>query len=207
MTSELDKYLREQAMFSYRADIAPVLADLMRVGVKVKSLQDLLSDRRQYRLALPILLDWFQKTDSPSVKDEIARTLSSRWAKPLAASVLIEEFKHVHDKEGLGLRWTIGNALFTVADDSVFEQIAGLAQDARFGRAREMVTLALGKMKNQRAVEVLIRLLGDDDVLAHAIRALGKMRAPQARAPLTSFLRHERALVRREARRALAKIG
>jgi len=74
-------------------------------------------------------------------------------------------------RPGLDPQWAIGNALWIVADDSVFEDIAALAADPKHGKAREMVVVALGNMQNPEAVEVLRRLLRDDQVAGHAVMA------------------------------------
>jgi len=76
-------------------------------------------------------------------------------ARPAAAPVLIEEFRKVHDPSGLGLGWVVGNALSVVADDSVFGEIAALAQDRSYGKARQMVVLGLARSKDPRAVPLL----------------------------------------------------
>ncbi len=103
-------------------------------------------------------------------------------------------------------KWTIGNALSVVADDSVFEDLVELAKDQRHGRAREMLMLALGRMKNPRAAAVLMELLDDDEVVGHAVIGLGNLRAEKARPLLERFLNHPMPWVRTEAKRALKKI-
>jgi HEAT repeat protein len=67
--------------------------------------------------------------------------------------------------------------------------------------------LALGNLTHPRVVDVLVELLGDEEVAGHAVIALGKLRAPSARAALEPFLDHHKAWVRQEARKALAALG
>jgi hypothetical protein len=55
----------------------------------------------------------------------------------------------------------------------VFEEIAALVQDRRYGKARQMVVLGLARSTDPRAVPLLVGLLGDEDVAAHAVMALG----------------------------------
>jgi HEAT repeat protein len=104
------------------------------------------------------------------------------------------------------LRWTVGNALDVLADDSVFDELAALARDRRYGKARQMIVLGLGKSKRPEVVEVLLSLVDDPDVDGHAVKALGKLKAPAARAVLERKLDDDRAWVRGEARKALAKL-
>jgi len=131
------------------------------------------------------------------------------WAKPAAVRPLIEEFRRVDaavDPKGLGLRWTIGNALDLLFDDASFDELVELATDRRYGRAREMVVLGLGRSKRAAAVDVLLSLVDDPDVDGHAVSALGKLKAPAARAALEAKLDDRRAWVRSEARKALARL-
>jgi HEAT repeat protein len=110
------------------------------------------------------------------------------------------------DPSGTALKWAIGNALSVVADDHVFNEIVGLIKDKSHGRAREMLAVALGNMKDPRAVDVLVRLLADEEVAGHALIALGKLRATQSRPQVEAFLSHQKSWVRQEAKRALSKI-
>jgi HEAT repeat protein len=139
-------------------------------------------------------------------KEDIVRTLSVPCAKPAAAPVLIDEFKAANDPTGEGLRWTIANGIAVVADDAVFEELLFLAQDKQYGKARELLTVALGNMKNPRAVPVLIDLLDDEQVVGYAVMALGKLKAPAARMRLEELMLHATEWVREEARKALAGI-
>ena len=55
------------------------------------------------------------------------------------------------DGQGEGytsFKWAIGAALWVVADDGVFEQVVELVQDKRHGKAREMLAVALGNMRD-----------------------------------------------------------
>jgi HEAT repeat protein len=69
-----------------------------------------------------------------------------------------------------------------------------------------MLVIGLGNMCDPRVIPVLISLLRDEDVGAHAARALGELKAASARDSLQPLLRHPKALVRREAKRAIARI-
>jgi len=69
-----------------------------------------------------------------------------------------------------------------------------------------MLALSLGNMKNQRAEDVLIDLLDDDEVAGHAIIALGKLKSKKAYPAIKRFLIHPKSWVRNEAKKALAKI-
>ena len=186
---------------------AAVLEALAAVGYDVESIADLRTSGVRYRDAIPVLLSGLQRSGDQKVKEEIVRALSVPWAKPAATGLLIEEFKQVEDETGLGLRWTVGNALEVVWDDARFDDLVSLARDATFGRAREMVVLGLRRSKKPEAGAVLIELLADPLVSGHAVTALRKLRIPEARPGLERMLGDDRAWVRNEAKRALAALG
>jgi HEAT repeat protein len=66
-----------------------------------------------------------------------------------------------------------------------------------------MIVLGLGRSKDSRAAALLVGLLGDGDVVAHTVMALGRLRPPGVRHAVEPLLSHPQALVRREAKKAL----
>jgi hypothetical protein len=191
-----------------------LLEDLEGAGVRVDDLWDLVNGRMQYRAGIPVLLDWLANLESrvdathrPSVREGLIRALSVPAARPVAAAEMVRQFQDADDSSGLGLRWVAGNALSVVADDAIFDDLERLARDASYGKARQMVVLALGRSKHPRAVPLLIDLLADDEVAAHALMALGRLRAPQSRSSVESMLSHSSPLVRREAKKTIARLS
>ncbi|MFB0537483.1 MAG: HEAT repeat domain-containing protein [Anaerolineae bacterium] len=220
---------REALIAASRRAEAPILAELAQIGLQLESLTDLTSRLRSdipctpegvlqieriedlyrkpidYRAAIPILLKWLPLVDNKRVKWTIVDALSIKWAKPMAARPLIEEFRKAPMEE-VSLKWSIANALSEVADASVFDDIVELVRDKRHGRTREMLAPALANTKHPRAVEVLIELLDDEEIAGHAVYALRLLAPPEARSALERFVDHPKTWVRNEARRALAKI-
>lgn len=191
----------------YLEAAAPVLVELRSLGYQLEAIGDLVRSGARYANAVPVLIEWLTKVDEPSVKEDIVRTLSVPWAKS-AAPALIEEFRRVEDATGTSIRWVIGNALSVVAGDPVCDDLVGLARDRRYGRAREMVVVALGKMKKNAAsvMDVLIELLADEDVAGHAVIALGKLKDRRAREAVAALQNHPKAWVRAEVKKALARM-
>jgi HEAT repeat protein len=143
------------------------------------------------------------------IKAGIVRALTAKEARGIADTALVAEFRAVppSQKANLGLKWTIGNALSVVATDAAFADLVELLRDKRNGRSREMLAVALGNMKDPAAVDVLIELLNDEEVAGHALMALGKLKAQKARPHIESFLNHQKPWVRKEAKKALAKLN
>jgi HEAT repeat protein len=185
--------------------------ELEAAGVSNGDVWWLVNTSERYPAAIPVLLEWLAALDErvPAegrelLREGIVRALTVAEARPVAAPLLIDQFRQVADPN---LRWVIGNALEVVADDSVFDQAAELATQTKYGTARQMVVLGFGRSNKPEAVPLLIALLDDDDVAAHAAMALGRLKAPEAQPALERQLASPRPLVRREARKALARIS
>ena len=204
--SDSDANVRSELIGKNLLAAQPVLNALAHIGFRIGTIADLFNRKLDYRAAVPILVRWLPEVSNPSVKEDIVRALPVRWAKPTAVLPLIEEFEQADERVAPSLKRAIANALSFIADDRVFEQISLLARDRRHGRAREMLALALGNMSDQRAVDVLIDLLVDDEVAGHAIMALGKLRADSAKARIRCFESHRNAWIRREAHKAIKRI-
>ena len=191
----------------YDSDAAELIQDLRRAGFDVVGVGDLYNKKLSYESAIPILVSWLPRVTNPIVKEDIARALSVKWARNTdAPRLLVMEFERAEDATGTGLRWAIGNALEVLANDDIADGMIRLATDRRYGKAREMVVVGLGKLKNPRVTDVLLNLLSDEEVLGHAVMALGKLRARAARSRIEHLLNHPKPWVRKEAKKALASI-
>lgn len=139
-----------------------------------------------YASAMPVLLRALPMVTDPAVKEAIVRSLTHRLAKPFAARLMIEEFKLTSD---FGLGWVIGNALDTVSDESVQDDLIELARDRRYGQSRQMIVMRLGRFpRSGRMVEILTELARDDDVALHAMSALQRMIGADEAEPLIALL-------------------
>lgn len=197
---------RQQRIAINIRDAAPVLADLSEAGFQVEYIEDLYHRRLNYKSAIPILLKWLPLIGNLDVKEAIVRALTVPWAKPIAAPALLAEFHELMSEPDISIKWAIANALEVVADDNSYDEIVKLVRNPLNGSAREMLALALGKMKNPDAQNVLIDLLEDEEVAGHAIMALGKLRSVKAYNAIEKFLTYPRTWVRNEAKKALARI-
>jgi hypothetical protein len=190
-----------------------LVLELRAAGVAVSDPWDLVNSTVQYGGAVPLLVDWLQHVDERFSNEErssatelLVRALTVPEAAPLATPTLLELFRTVEDGSGMGLRWVVGNALSVVADDSFFDEIAELIRRREYGKARQMLVLGLARSKDPRVVPLLVEMLGDDDVAAHSVIALGKLRSAGVRRPVEALLQHSSALVRREAKKTLRRL-
>lgn len=195
----------------YGQAAAGLLADLEEAGFSVSTLAELRERGVGDRRAVPVLVKWLPEVEYPPLKRDLIATLGSRWARPGAARPLIEEFRRINPAEDTGAtsaRWSIGDVLERVADESVLDDLIEIATDVGHGRNRAFVVVALGNMGKARdeVLPVLLELLGDDEVAAYAVMGLGKLKASEARAGIERFLDHPEAWVRKEAKKALEKL-
>lgn len=158
-----------------------------------------------YRPAIPALVSWIPRVEDPTVKEMLIRAVTDRAARGIAGPTLIQAFETT-EGDWSGLPWVIGNAIDAVADDSMLEDMLRLARNRDYGRAREMIVMGLGRLRRPEAVQALIELLADPDVNGHAVKALAKLRPPEARDALERFVDDERGWVKIAARRAVAGI-
>lgn len=190
----------------YQRAAEPILRELAAAGFKVQSVGELRQAGAEYPSAIPILVRWLPKIENAHVKEDLARTLSVPWAAPEAVPALMVEFQKADGQHRDGLRWAIASGLAVTADDAVFDQLVALVTDKKYGKAREMLALALGNCHDPRAVNVLIELLADEQVVGHAVMALGKLKSKAARSHIEALLKHPVDWVRAEATKALAGI-
>lgn len=106
----------------------------------------------------------------------MAGHLRRPWARPAAFGGLLAAFEKwaQHDDSATG--WHLGDALGTAATVAQVGTLVRVAQDRRYGEARQMVVHALGRFKKAPEVEqTLLGLVEDPDVALHAMQALRRV--------------------------------
>jgi hypothetical protein len=179
------------------------------VGVSIKSVWDLVKTKREYRSAIPVLVAHLRYEYPYRIREGIARALTVKYAGETAYEALVTEFRKRPgpvDAAEIGFKWALGNAISVAADRSRFDEVVELVIDKRHGGSRDMLALRLPDLARYRAVDVLIELLGDDEVAGHAVVALGKLKAQKARAHIERLTKHANPWVREEASKALARL-
>lgn len=194
---------------SYESDNSRVVEALRFGGCKVTDIYALVNSRADYPAAVPVLIELLSMVNDLKVREGILRALSTPRARSVAAAnTIVEELKRALNEGApvLGVPWAAANALSVIASDDVFEDVVTLLRDRRAGKSREMLALALGRMRNPRAVDVLVEALRDEQIAGHAIAALGQLRAARARLHIEQFIDHPKAWIRKEARKALTRL-
>ena len=201
-------------------DDLTVVRALRAVGLNVASVYDLVNSRSAYFKAHPVLLECLPKVKSVRIKEGIVRALTIQGASDAVVRTLIDEFKSLpiedctattdattENEYYFSYKWAIANALSEIASDSFFEEIRNLAEDRRHGKAREMLVMALGKMKKSpEAGRVAHTLLSDEGMVGYAVDAVGRLKVLEAKGDLKRIAsEHPVKWVREEAQKALRK--
>ncbi|MBN2340799.1 MAG: hypothetical protein JXX29_12835 [Deltaproteobacteria bacterium] len=198
----IKKAQKEQNSREYRQNAMPVLDDLKSAGFHVSNIRELRT--KKFKSAIPVLIKWLPNISDVFVKEDIIRTLSVPWAGA-AVPVLLREFSSTIDETNTGVRWAIANALEVLADDEIFDELVLLIKNKSLGRSREMLVLALAKMKRRRedSIQLLIDLLADKEVSGYALSALLKYRAKIPASYISPFLNSPQTWIKKDAERYL----
>ncbi len=139
------------------------------------------------------------------VRAEAAMALGNM-GNAMAVPPLIEALRNTDSYVSSRAAWHLGNLGDPRAVSPLIEVLE--ETDWRDWRVRREAARALGKLGHPRAVGALAALLNDrdEDVRAHAVRALGNM-GEAAALPLTVALRDEIVRIRKAAAEALINIG
>lgn len=185
--------------------LEPLLAELATLGYEVATPEDLPRLGRRYRSAIPVLVRALPGLSDIPARESVVRALSVPWAAPDAVEPLVREFET--GPPGT-YRWAVGNALATMADDSAYDQLVQLIDRADYGSDREMLVVALGRMKSRRddALSYLLGLLEDDELAQHALLALQKLGDPRALPAIEALQGHEDRWLRTQAKKAATRL-
>lgn len=188
-------------------DMNVIKTELSKVGISINDIYDLVNTNEPYPAAIPVLLNLLEKgIDHIGTKEGVVRTLAVKEAIGKASPVLIAEYNRM-PKDKMSLRWAIGNTIYTTITKDDVDSILSIVQDKTNGMSRQMFVAALGKVKSERAENVLINLLDDEEVTPHALEALGKMKSKKAKDKILMLTTHPKTLIRKEALKALKKIS
>jgi hypothetical protein len=175
----------------------------------VESVYDLLNVKKLPPEAIPVLVEWLPRARTPRIKEGIVLALGRRKAGKEVMRALIAALEEALDKMNPGLRSALGNSICIAAQPEDFEELLRLTRDRRYGSAREMLAIALGKHAGKHkdvAMKALIELLDDPLVHGHAVTGLRHLGMEGSRAAIERMLTHQKGWIRKEARAALAKL-
>ncbi len=104
-------------------------------------------------------------------------------------------------------RAQIGVNIDKLVGPEITDDLIRLIKDERYGWSRSGLCMALAKTKDSRAADVMESVLAQDGMTRWALESLGKLKASHHVEAVRKFLRHPNADVRREAKKALKRLG
>src|ERR1700744_6636741 len=207
---EIDEKERLRNLFTMelKQEIKELSDELKDAGSKYTDPWDMVNAKDSYPEAIDILIKYLPKEYHYSNKEGIVRALTVIEAKGKANAALITEYNKIPiEKENDSLRWAIGNAIWFIITPNDIKSILPIVEEKRNGISRHRFVLALGKVKSEKAENVLIKLLSDEEVAVYALEALGKLKSKKAKAKISMLSNDSNALIKKEAQKALKKIG
>jgi hypothetical protein len=83
-----------------------------------------------YEAAAPILVRWLPRVRDPVEKEVLARSLTGvKMARSEAARAIVAEFRNA-EMDAESEKWAYGNALATIGDDEIADDLLELVRDA-----------------------------------------------------------------------------
>jgi hypothetical protein len=180
---------------------------LEKVGIYIEDIYELVNTNKSYPEAIPVLIELIKEDfNYIKVKEGIIRALAVKEAKGIAVPFLIEEYNRI-SKENEGYRWAIGNTVSVTFNSENVESILNIILNKTNGTSRQMFVYCLGNTKSEKVEDTLISLLDDDEVVNHALYALGKMKSRKSIYKISSLLNHHNAFTKKKAEKILRKMG
>lgn len=156
----------------FRAEEAPLLADLKVVGWDVELVWTLVNTSTPYPEAVSVLLDHLNRPYSDRIREGIARALGVPDAVG-AWSMLLDEYQA--SPVASGVKDGLAVALSAMSTDDVIDELAMAALDATNGDSRLLLLRGLRKSRSPIAHEALAQL-ENDPALAKEIASWRKAR-------------------------------
>ncbi len=183
-------------------DISKLLLKINKLGYSMTNSNDIMRIGKNDKVLIPILIKRLQETSNIVEKDLIVRALGVKGYSE-ASDALLDEFE---DSDHMLYKWAIGNSISIIQDKSTKDRLVKIISDNKHGTARQMMIVALGKMKIEEAIPTLINLLEDNQEVGHVICALGYYEKPELMKYFKAYLNHDKTWVRNEAKKAIKKI-
>lgn len=163
------------------------LKELNSYGYNFKTFNDVKTIYRDDKILIPVLLKYLDEVEDIDDKEYLVRVLTKESYFEVTERLLQEFFL----SNNYFYKWAIGNALYIIEDERFIDEYIDIIKDCSHGTARQMLVLLLGKLRNERAKDALIKILHEDGVTPHAIGSLGKYKDKSLIPLLEYFLDEE----------------
>jgi hypothetical protein len=164
---------RRLADEQYAQDEAPVVADLHKSGVMVKSVWDIVNAKASFPAALPVLLKHLHLPYPDAVREGCARGMSERAAN-FAWRDLVSLYEATDNadnrvKDGLAI------ALAGAVGPDELEELVALIRDKRHGGSRLILMVGLRLLPEQAQLELFDEFSRDQEIAPEAVEQAKKL--------------------------------
>lgn len=149
----------------------PLIEDLRRVNIKVRSVWDLVNTPFPYGPAVPVLVKHLGANYPGVILEGIGRALGVPSARPywrelvnLYSKLADDEARDEDDLPKGSLKMGLALALSAMGDHSHFEEMAALLRNRSLGPTRAAFIYALVRLNDPRIWSILEELAGDPDL-------------------------------------------
>lgn len=160
--AEQEALMAERKAYLSKA-AAPVLADLASVGIITDDVWKVMTEKKENAKAIPILLDHLQRPYPSIIRAGIAQRLGVRATKKIGWKILVDEYRKT-DISDNHVKESIASALAGASDDSVIDDLIGLAKDKRHGDSRILLLRGIRRSSRPMAKEAIKELASDPDL-------------------------------------------
>ena len=159
-----EQRLRAEQIERLRQEQAPLVAALAEVGIKVRSVWDLVKTSSPDPNAFPILLEHIGRPYSSKIIEGIARSLAVRSARTVAWEPMLKLARSLPDDWDEYTRDSLFVAISAMARPDDLPVLISLISDVGMGSHRLFFVRNLMRSKRAEARETLLRLKGDPDL-------------------------------------------
>lgn len=183
-------------------DEEKLLNDIRAKGVEISNINDLMKIDKRFKDLIPIVLEHLKKIDDENDKEFLVRCLGVKDFTE-ASEQLLDEF---YKTDKITFKWAIGNTLSIINDKSKVNELLKIVQNKEHGIGRQMIIVALGKMKTKEAFPVLLNLLNDEEVVGHTLSALAYYKDPTIIPYLEPLKSHKVGWIKKKASKVIEKL-
>ena len=155
---------------------------------------------------LPVAMKYYElskKYKKPGEQDYFISFFHSKGLDDILP-ILLEDY--CDEKTADLTRWYLSDCIYEIRSGKYVKEYIDIVSNKTFGINRQMIILLLGKLKEESAVPVLVRLLEDEEVRLHAICALGEFKREDFRCYFERFQDSTNPGCRKYAKAALKKL-
>jgi hypothetical protein len=165
-----------------KCDEKPIIKDLFRVGIHVKSVWDLVNTREPYPEALPVLLAHLTRNYHPKTLAGISRALGvpeaindkAIWDTVVDLYLKTGTDESIKPPEMRGLKEGLAVAISNLCTKERLDLVIDLIKDEKHGESRGLIVYGLRRFRKDPKVKELLKSLSNDPVLGRIANDISK---------------------------------